>query len=149
MCLLSQRQDAPIEVVWSGRAGDYLREDLRIIAARYPARQPDHDGLASLSHRRVLRSNSERITRQIAREQRVARGQCLDCPNSVGDSEALRCHVCREKAAKKDAHRRTRHQRLGRCSRCHRRPRVQGCGLWCKWCWHSESRDGIQRGASA
>lgn len=135
MCLLSQRQDEHVDVVWCGQAGDYLNRDLRAIAAQFPTRQPEPDERAH-SGQREPRANSARTNRQIVREQRIARGWCIDCIR-LADGEYLRCRLCREKSAAKEAHRRTRDQRLGWCNRCHRRPRSQGCGLWCKWCWNA------------
>lgn len=138
--LLFQRQDDDFEVTWAGRAGQYLDVQLAVSAARFPPRQPTPADYDAVPHSHTVRSN--RIGRQVQREQRIARGLCIECPNAVESSlNVLRCAACREKAATKEWNRReTRDQRLGRCSRCNRRPREENCGLCCRLCWNSADR---------
>lgn len=68
-CLISQRQDEAVEVVWCGRAGDYLQVDLRIYTMQFPPRQPRPNELS----REGQRSPRARETQRMTREQRIAR----------------------------------------------------------------------------
>ena len=138
MCLLFQRQDEPVEVIWAGRAGHYVDDALYLHALKFPPRAPTTADYADVPHSHTARST--RVGRRVQREQRVARGLCVDCPNAT-DGDAIRCRMCLDRnAAKQAARTDSRDQRLGRCSRCARRPRARQCGLWCRLCWNSAHR---------
>ena len=40
MCLLFQRRDENVEILWDGRRGEYLNDALRAAVERFPQRQP-------------------------------------------------------------------------------------------------------------
>ena len=134
-CLLSQRQDDPFEVVWCGRAGHYLREDLNQLRERYPAREPAPDEM-NTAHDSRTRDASNLVQRQVLKEQRIARGLCPHCPNKLRGVELL-CIACRRKRSNLPSREaRQEHPPEGRCERCHRRSKAAGCGPHCRLCWH-------------
>lgn len=94
--LLFQRQRLDdFVILWDGRAGHYLNGDLNAHAQRFPTRPASDSDYVRVSHART-REASERIARQVLRDQRIARGLCPQCPNRLSGLE-LKCASCRRK----------------------------------------------------
>ena len=99
MCLLFQRQDVTqMETIWDGRAGQYVNEDLRCTAQRFPPRQPDADERGGRHEPRGMKA-ADRVPRHVQREQRNARGLCRNCPTPLEDDRFTNCRSCRIKNA--------------------------------------------------
>ena len=107
MCLLFQRQDVTqMETIWDGRAGQYVNEDLRCTAQRFPPRQPDADERSGRHEPRRHCNDITRTPRRIQREQRNARGLCRNCPRRLDDERVHCCRTCRIKNTRRVARRR-------------------------------------------
>jgi hypothetical protein len=91
------------------------------------------------AHDSRIRDASNLVQRQVLKEQRIARGLCPYCPNTLRGLE-LTCIACRRKrAATREREPRQEHAE-GRCARCHRRSKAPGCGEHCRLCWHRMKR---------
>ena len=94
--LLFQRQRLDeFVILWDGRAGHYLNSDLNTLSQRFPPRPASESDYVRVSHART-REASERIARQVLRDQRIARGLCPECPRELQGLE-MTCVVCRRR----------------------------------------------------
>jgi len=141
MSLLFQRPNPQEFVVsWNGKAGHYLNADLRLFAERFPPRSPSaHDDICRDSHRNARHEvPKQAASKSIQREQRLARGLCIDCPRYLGtdDGRFLRCEECRAKVTSATTKRYFALKQAGgypsRCARCKRKARAYGA--WCRTC---------------